>query len=291
MSADGFIEVGFDKLSSFEYETPDEVAQSKDPARKPKNQIPPEVRALNLARVALKGFMLPLTAEGPYRRNSSIMRDQSTCCYGVVPKINQWVDVRMPKGVRTIMDRVVTAYGTLRWANTRRRLPRGNLPKWRGSGLWARRIDFAVPSRPRTGRLLEIEDSVPAKGKGGTSDTIPPPRTVSDRALSIRSLGHPLDRERGVHFRKVHVQRAARRRIHENLCIACLQIGKRMPGRGKVPAGCHCGEVHSRGIAAYEAHRVAHAIPPPVRRRADPVGWGRAKISVSGVDNRPRKDP
>ena len=119
MSADGFIEVGFDKLSSFEYETTDEVAQAKDVDRKPKNQIPPGVRALNLTRVALKGFMLPLTAEGPYTTEFLIMRDQSTCCYGVVPKINQWVDVRMPKGVRTIMDRVVTAYGTLRVGEVR----------------------------------------------------------------------------------------------------------------------------------------------------------------------------
>jgi hypothetical protein len=119
VSAGGFIEVGFDKLSSFEYETPDEVAGAKEPARKAKNQIPPEVRALNLARVALKGFMLPLTAEGSFTTEFLIMRDQSTCCYGVVPKINQWVDVHMPKGVRTLMDRVVTVYGTLRVGEVR----------------------------------------------------------------------------------------------------------------------------------------------------------------------------
>jgi hypothetical protein len=47
------------------------------------------------------------------------MRDQSTCCYGVVPKMNQWVGVHMPMGVRTIMDRVVTVYGTLKVGEVR----------------------------------------------------------------------------------------------------------------------------------------------------------------------------
>jgi len=119
VSADGFIEVGFDKLSSFEYDTPEESTQANDAAAKPRNQIPSEVRALNLARVALKGFMLPLTAEGAFTTEFLIMRDQSSCCYGVVPKINQWVDVRIPKGVRTIMDRVVTVYGTLKVGEVR----------------------------------------------------------------------------------------------------------------------------------------------------------------------------
>jgi len=43
-----------------------------------------------------------------------IMRDQSLCCYGVVPKINEWISVKMQgRGVKAVMDQPVTLYGTL----------------------------------------------------------------------------------------------------------------------------------------------------------------------------------
>jgi len=119
VTPDGYIEVGFDKLASFEYETPDEIAQTKGTSRPPKDQIPPEIRALNHARVALKGFMLPLTITGSVATEFLIMRDQSACCYGLVPRMNQWVDVHLTKGVKPIMDRVVTVYGTLRVGEVR----------------------------------------------------------------------------------------------------------------------------------------------------------------------------
>jgi hypothetical protein len=114
VTPDGYVELGFDRLASFEYETPDEIAQAKGASGPPKNQIPAEIRALNLVRVALKGFMLPLTTEGSVVTEFLIMRDQSTCCFGVVPRMNYWVDVHMPKGVKAIMDRVVTVYGKLK---------------------------------------------------------------------------------------------------------------------------------------------------------------------------------
>ena len=43
------------------------------------------------------------------------MRDQSMCCYGTVPKINEWVSVRMAEeGVKPVMDEPVTIHGTLK---------------------------------------------------------------------------------------------------------------------------------------------------------------------------------
>lgn len=36
------------------------------------------------------------------------------CCYGAVPRINDWVSVKMKKGgVKSIMDQPVTIYGKL----------------------------------------------------------------------------------------------------------------------------------------------------------------------------------
>jgi hypothetical protein len=111
-----YLTVGFDYLSGFEYVIPEEgntntVAQTDAN----KDQIPQPVRSLNNQRVALKGFMLPLKVEGGLITELLVMRDQSMCCYGAVPKINEWVSVRMTsKGVKPVMDQAVTLYGKLK---------------------------------------------------------------------------------------------------------------------------------------------------------------------------------
>ena len=70
--------------------------------------------ALDKKFVSLKGFMLPLKVENGLITELLIMRDQSMCCYGSVPKINEWVSVKMTgKGVKPIMDQAVTMYGRL----------------------------------------------------------------------------------------------------------------------------------------------------------------------------------
>lgn len=113
-----FLIVGFDRLAAFNYDIPDEApAATNAPAKTataPKDQIPAAVKAFDKQRVALKGFMLPLKVEGGLITELLIMRDQSMCCYGTVPKINEWVSVKMTgKGVKPIMDQAVTLYGKL----------------------------------------------------------------------------------------------------------------------------------------------------------------------------------
>ena len=109
-------EVGFDKLSAFKYEVPDESPDS--PFAKggdPDTQIPESVKAFSGKRVSLKGFMLPLKVEQGLVTELLIMRDQSMCCFGTVPKINEWVSVKMTgKGVKPVMDQAVTLVGTLK---------------------------------------------------------------------------------------------------------------------------------------------------------------------------------
>ncbi|HKS37826.1 MAG TPA: DUF3299 domain-containing protein, partial [Verrucomicrobiae bacterium] len=108
--------VGFDRLASFAYEMPDDLSNTNRVAsEKTDSQIPKEIRALDKKSVALKGFMLPLKVEGGLVTELLIMRDQSMCCYGTVPKINEWVSVKMTsKGVKPIMDQPITMFGTLR---------------------------------------------------------------------------------------------------------------------------------------------------------------------------------
>jgi hypothetical protein len=111
--------VGFDKLSSFNFEISDDLLGpvTNDLAAasaKTDGMIPTPVKAFDKKRVELKGFMLPLKVEGGLVTELLIMKDQSMCCYGVVPKINEWVSVKMSgKGVRPIMDEPVKLQGTL----------------------------------------------------------------------------------------------------------------------------------------------------------------------------------
>jgi hypothetical protein len=112
-----YFNIGFDRLAAFNYEMPDEsnVTTNKTAVTAaPKDQIPPTVRAYDKKPIALKGFMLPLKVEGGLITELLIMRDQSMCCYGSVPRINEWVSVKMTgKGLKPIMDQAVTLYGTL----------------------------------------------------------------------------------------------------------------------------------------------------------------------------------
>jgi hypothetical protein len=109
--------VGFDKLSGFKYEVPDENPDSPfaNGKKDPDTQIPDAIKAFSGKRVSLKGFMLPLKVEQGLVTELLIMRDQSMCCFGTVPKINEWVSVRMTgKGIKPVMDQAVSLVGTLK---------------------------------------------------------------------------------------------------------------------------------------------------------------------------------
>ncbi len=118
-----YAEIGFDRLASYPYVLPDEFfkPRSEDGATQDgkgtskKDQIPAAIRALNQRDVALEGFMLPLKVESGKVTEFLLMRDQSMCCYGTIPKINEWVTVQMTgAGVAPSMDVPVTIYGKLR---------------------------------------------------------------------------------------------------------------------------------------------------------------------------------
>ncbi|HVY70371.1 MAG TPA: DUF3299 domain-containing protein [Verrucomicrobiae bacterium] len=113
VDSDGFLAIGFDRLAGFPYVMPDDLADTNKPASQP-DQIPARVHAFNDKRVSLKGFMLPLKVQNGLVTELLVMRDQSMCCYGAVPKINEWVSVKMvDKGVKPIMDQPVMLYGKL----------------------------------------------------------------------------------------------------------------------------------------------------------------------------------
>lgn len=112
---DGYEGVTFDKLASFPYEVPLDPVTNKVELAKLNAQIPERIKSLDKKPVAIRGFMLPLKVENGLVTELLIMRDQSMCCFGTVPKINEWINIRMAgEGVQPIMDQAITLMGQLK---------------------------------------------------------------------------------------------------------------------------------------------------------------------------------
>lgn len=104
--------VGFDRLAGYNYEA--RAAELTSSGATNSSAIPQPILALNGQEVAIRGFMLPLRFEGGLVTELLLMRDQSMCCFGVVPNINDWVAVTLPlPGVKAILDQPVVLFGTL----------------------------------------------------------------------------------------------------------------------------------------------------------------------------------
>ena len=112
---EGYEGITFDKLASFAYEVPLDPVTNKVELAKLNAQIPEIIKSLDKKPVAIRGFMLPLKVENGLVTELLIMRDQSMCCFGTVPKINEWINIRMAgDGVQPIMDQAITLMGQLK---------------------------------------------------------------------------------------------------------------------------------------------------------------------------------
>jgi hypothetical protein len=114
----GYAEVGFEKLAGFDLPLTDALVKGppQDGTTPPvlPAQIPDDVRKLDGQRTGIRGFLLPIKMDDGLAVEFLLMRDRSFCCYGAPPRINQWITVRMKdRGVKPVMDTVITVYGTL----------------------------------------------------------------------------------------------------------------------------------------------------------------------------------
>lgn len=110
----GVVSLGFDKLAGFQYVVP-EYTGTTPPPLPDTNQIPASVKALDGKTVSVKGFMLPLKVKEGKVTELLLMRDQSMCCFGAVPKINEFLTVKMSGGgTKAVMDQAVTLVGKLK---------------------------------------------------------------------------------------------------------------------------------------------------------------------------------
>lgn len=118
-ASSGATPANFDVLSGYSIEVSDDLLgpvtnDLPAVAEKTNALIPKPVRELSNKSVSIKGFMLPLKVEGGLVTELLVMKDQSMCCYGTTPKLNEWVSVKMKnRGVRPLMDAPITLFGTL----------------------------------------------------------------------------------------------------------------------------------------------------------------------------------
>jgi hypothetical protein len=111
-----FTKLTFSALGSYQYEVPDPdiIRGSADPTKPPKDQIPAKIKALNGEEVIVVGFMVPIeiTREGKVK-SFALTVNQTFCCFGVPPAMNEWVMVEMEEGKTApyTMDIPVAAYG------------------------------------------------------------------------------------------------------------------------------------------------------------------------------------
>ncbi|MEO5959459.1 MAG: DUF3299 domain-containing protein [Opitutaceae bacterium] len=112
----GYLKLGFDQLASYSF-TPPPFDASAGPDRKPatgEEQIPANVKAWNGKKAVLVGYMMPVKMEKGLVTEFLLMRNTVACCYGGVPNLNEWVIVKMKKGVPPMMDLPVSFYGELK---------------------------------------------------------------------------------------------------------------------------------------------------------------------------------
>jgi hypothetical protein len=112
----GYLKLGFDQLASYTF-TPPSFDPTVNPNAKPptgEEQIPASVKGWNGKKAIIAGYMMPVKMEKGLVTEFLLMRNQMACCFGGVPNMNEWVVVKMRKGVTPVMDVPVQFYGQLK---------------------------------------------------------------------------------------------------------------------------------------------------------------------------------
>ncbi len=112
----GYLKLGFEQLAGYTFNAP-----AFDPAANPnakpptgEEQIPATVKSWSGKKVSITGFMVPVKMEKGLVTEFLLMRNTMSCCFGGVPNMNEWVIVKLKKGVPPLMDVPVQFYGELK---------------------------------------------------------------------------------------------------------------------------------------------------------------------------------
>jgi len=115
----GCQKLGFETLSGFPLEVTKEMADGSlnlvAASTATRKKIPAAVQTWDNRLVAIRGFLLPLKMNNGLTIEFLLMRNQNMCCFGSVPKVNEWICVEpQGEGVKPIMDQPITIMGKLR---------------------------------------------------------------------------------------------------------------------------------------------------------------------------------
>jgi len=117
VTKEGYVQAGFDKLSGFPARVVYDLVNSNSPAMSyvPRlaTPVPDDIRGLDGKKIAVGGFMLPLKMEEGRVTEFILLKNQAMCCYGRPPNVNEWVHVKMSKGIKPSMDETITILGIL----------------------------------------------------------------------------------------------------------------------------------------------------------------------------------
>ena len=106
----GYHNITFNTLSDFDFALTQDIAN--ETAALAMSHIPDAVRSLDARKVVIEGFLLPVKMNNGLAVEFLLMRNQSMCCYGVPPKINEWITVQINgKGVKPVMDQPIAVAG------------------------------------------------------------------------------------------------------------------------------------------------------------------------------------
>ena len=101
--------ITFDELASWTYEFP-EIGSDKPRV----DPVPERHRNMSGRRVAIQGFMIPIKLAGDDEVVEFLLvRNQFACCFGVVPKMNEWLHIKMAPGKvsKYLVDIPITVRG------------------------------------------------------------------------------------------------------------------------------------------------------------------------------------
>lgn len=112
----GYLKLGFEQLAGYTFNPP-QFDPAANPNAKPptgEEQIPSQVKGWSGKKVVVTGYMVPVKMEKGLVTEFLLMRNTMACCFGAVPNMNEWVVVKMKKGVPPLMDVPVPFYGELK---------------------------------------------------------------------------------------------------------------------------------------------------------------------------------
>jgi hypothetical protein len=114
----GYLPTSFTVLSRFFLKPPpQEQAAGQSPSARwemVRQQIPEDVLSMDAKRVALAGFILPMSVVDGRSTEFLLLRTQGACCFGLVPRVNELVIVKMaPPGIVPAPDTPFVVAGKL----------------------------------------------------------------------------------------------------------------------------------------------------------------------------------